>query len=1377
MVDSAHSISLQIDSSSGVKSLEQLKSAVKDTSAALKELGSSAGGGGFSSLNTQISQLSAGFDRLKSQAASVNNIGASISRMSSGASGIKAVATELGLLATVVKGTESAFSALEAVVSAAVITKLGADIQKVGSSLLSMRFSLDAVATSATEAGEGLAFIEGVSKRTGSSLADNIESYKQLAGSMRPLGKSVAAIQHVYEGFTTAMSVMHVPIAQQKIAMRELAETYSQGHISATVALRAMGSHISGMSSILQSATGKTGEQMHAMFKAGGLDLETWDKAATILLARFGSQLPESLNHSVAAVTLLENAWTKAQQVAFEGGGFDKALTTLAQSLQLTDENVQKLGVAIGSAFAGIFSGAAKAVAVIKEFKEPLRDFALVAVSLRAITLGFSLLSMASGPAVVPILALAVGFAVLRANWSDIKEAFSHAGEVFDTANAALARYTAGWADLRKAMLGAVELWSLAKGLFSGKSLAESKQIAGQSGLDFESGKSSGTKFFEGVYTEAKSYATQVKDLFADLLPDSVSGGTQRIEAEWKRIDEMNKPHKEAGAGQYSANQKHYDEINSDRALSTELEKLFLKLNPVTAALKTYREELQKISEMKGKTVDGQAITDSQINAMKDNAKQTALKDFAPQTEKIQALLDSVKIERDARAAVGDEKDALESERAVLTWKNEMLRKNVTVTNEEVNAVRELLKAQAAFSKESENGFKKFADESKDVTKTLNDSIKSSMDSIAEGISKIVVDGKGKFKNLGQAIRAELKDILKGQAKKLIDAGIKGLMSQAISSLGLDKLGQGDGAAALKKALGLGQSALDSAGKKLDDSVKTVADMAVTASVVNITGVGALNGAFNSSGGNPSAVGGITPTPLAPSTPVFGSSAITSPGLGIPGNSAAMFGSGLSPSAALAPLGALATSINAGSSNAGIDANSLASFGQLVNLQNPVQPTAANIGVAPPSAAISGKSGGGDANAAVLWDSLKRHGFSDSNAAKVMGNTKSESAFDPNARRVGDAGPGLDSVGLQQWNRQRKSDMESDVSRQFGGRPYNSLSPSEKLHGQADYVPREIMGNPDYKAALNKPNAGEFGKIYEGFSTNTVDERTRNGNHYLQKFGGSSNQSLNNPNSIDNTPTGSIKPVDLSKTLDPSLKASASKWQDDMAKASKASSGEFTADVSKDIKAASSSGNGGGTGFGNVGTAAPADTSGQGLSSGGGAGLSSDAGSAMGALTGLAASVTKLGGASKISAQGIASMIPQLTKLLASLLGGLGGGAGGAAGGVTGGLFSEGGLVGSPVSSATMSAGFWSGAPHFSEGGVTSGIPIIAHPGESIVPLSRGRSIPVELRGNTGGNVTNHNHVTHVNLSPVAADSFRKNIGQIATEFNRQTARHAARNG
>lgn len=122
------------------------------------------------------------------------------------------------------------------------------------------------------------------------------------------------------------------------------------------------------------------------------------------------------------------------------------------------------------------------------------------------------------------------------------------------------------------------------------------------------------------------------------------------------------------------------------------------------------------------------------------------------------------------------------------------------------------------------------------------------------------------------------------------------------------------------------------------------------------------------------------------------------------------------------------------------------------------------------------------------------------------------------------------------------------------------------------------------------------------------------------------------------------------------------------------------------------------------------------------------------------------------------------------------GGFGGLMGMILPGLFSEGGYSTSPVASAMVSAAAFHHAPHFSEGGITSGgIPAVLHPNEAVIPLSRGRKIPVEMGETAGG--TNINAPQYITINTPDADSFRRSQKQIAADMARAGQRAVSQNG
>lgn len=86
------------------------------------------------------------------------------------------------------------------------------------------------------------------------------------------------------------------------------------------------------------------------------------------------------------------------------------------------------------------------------------------------------------------------------------------------------------------------------------------------------------------------------------------------------------------------------------------------------------------------------------------------------------------------------------------------------------------------------------------------------------------------------------------------------------------------------------------------------------------------------------------------------------------------------------------------------------------------------------------------------------------------------------------------------------------------------------------------------------------------------------------------------------------------------------------------------------------------------------------------------------------------------------------------------------------------------------------GVRQFAEGTAnTSGIPAILHPNEAVIPLSKGRKVPVDM-GESAGGVTKIFNQT-MNISTPDADSFRKSQQQIAADAASSGQRALSKNG
>lgn len=158
---------------------------------------------------------------------------------------------------------------------------------------------------------------------------------------------------------------------------------------------------------------------------------------------------------------------------------------------------------------------------------------------------------------------------------------------------------------------------------------------------------------------------------------------------------------------------------------------------------------------------------------------------------------------------------------------------------------------------------------------------------------------------------------------------------------------------------------------------------------------------------------------------------------------------------------------------------------------------------------------------------------------------------------------------------------------------------------------------------------------------------------------------------------------------------------------------------------------------------------------------------------------------------GFAGSLMGFIQQILGMAGGMGGGSGGFGGilsGVMGlfGGFSEGGLSTSPVGpkySAPMSA--FAGAPHYAEGtaNTSGGIPAVLHDNEAVIPLSRGRKVPVEMKGagNQGREGFSRGHqstgyTTVFNIQTPDADSFKRSQSQISARQAASAQRASSRN-
>lgn len=143
---------------------------------------------------------------------------------------------------------------------------------------------------------------------------------------------------------------------------------------------------------------------------------------------------------------------------------------------------------------------------------------------------------------------------------------------------------------------------------------------------------------------------------------------------------------------------------------------------------------------------------------------------------------------------------------------------------------------------------------------------------------------------------------------------------------------------------------------------------------------------------------------------------------------------------------------------------------------------------------------------------------------------------------------------------------------------------------------------------------------------------------------------------------------------------------------------------------------------------------------------------------------------------------------LETLFKGLGSGAGSGGFNLFG-LFKEGGYSTSPVSVMAAGIGGFRYAPHYAEGtpmasraagtpSIAGGFPAVLHDSEAVVPLTRGRQVPVHITSDQRGDGPRGNTVINLALSGVKDyESFRKSKSQIKSEMLSAAVLANQRNG
>lgn len=1214
---------------------------------------------------------------------------------------------------------QTALGMVQAALGGMSVTQFAKGIYEVGSSYQSLQRTLIAVASSPDEVRSHLEFLNSLTQKMPISIEVATESFKKFAAATRLSGVSAKDTQDVFESFSMGFAAMGVDAEHSRHAFMALEQIFSKGTVTSEELKQQLGEHLPGAVSMLADALGTTTAEMFKMMEQGKLTSDAILKMSAGMKEKFGPAAKAAMESSGGAIMQLSNEWTKFQKVIFNNG-FESALGAMAKSLAdtLASANMQELAKDIGEAFSRLFRAIAVGARIMADNKDLVIGFMKAFAAWAAIGATGAALRMLVAPLTLlgPLVSAAsIGFRGLGAAM-----AFMASGGALKAVMAFFDFFT------KRIFLAVAGVAALSGAVYT--LIGYVDELAGtdmQGSID---------SFGNGALDAARKVVTGITDMTKNIGGDFM-GSVDGINAEFDKIqkqvaganDELTKMETTAEQMRKNAADEAKRAQEKNTALTSEEQKLWDQLNPLAAATKEYEEQLKLIDEIARK----RGLSPEQVSTAKATLAAQTLEDRNPVAASVQDMQNQLNA---AKAVTAEQK----AQNEALLYQQEMLKKGVTVTEEMKKAVYDFHMGMSKMAGEAGNGFERWAASVKDWNDSMQDAIKDGISGLSDELTNFVTGAEYDFRALAQSI-------LRSFVKIQIDS----LMKDMFTGLGLNGMVNGQDQA---------QSAL-AALSKMGGTIQTAQTNVYTSGLT-------VNG-----------------QPLAPAQQSVTDAANNMglrPGLDVNGNSTA------NPTVAAAaekwdlkptlPANATVNNITNTPLRAGLDTNGVSTvhdFSKTVTdnnrvikmtpeaedwkfaqqaaeearaanaLKTPVDPST-TAAVTPtsttglfatsdwakqPGSAIGNFN---DMSPRIQSDLMNDLGLTKEQASGIVGNFAVESKNFSTMQEIKPTVAGSKGGwGWAQWtgyskNNPRRKEFEEWADSQ--GLPRDSYA------ANYGFMKHEFQGSE--KSAFNKIQ-----------SSTTVDEATLNTMKYYERPGVkhldrrqayadkayaqpvTPPESIPDPvttNSIPTTPTDSsadalnqaMPSLDKLKTsvADMGVKAQTTATQQTTALQQTTQASQSNAlsqqAVATQVQTAGLNAQQASPQFQQAGQSI--QQAGQNAQMAGTQAQSSTSG--LNSMTSGLSSMTA----------GLSSAIPGLSSVTQALsaLGSLGGGSP-----LSAGLFKEGGFSGSPVSSGSMPASAWAGAPHYAEGtaNTSGGHPAILHDNEAVIPLSRGREVPVKI--------------------------------------------------
>lgn len=717
----------------------------------------------------QVQKVAAALARLNGLSI---NVGRSLGSMGKGGASsmsafqrtIDATNRSMQQLTNMSHGVQSLLSMLSGVLGGISMVGFAKGIYETSTAWQALTRTLAAVSTSNDEVQQQLKFIQDLTTRMPISIEAAADSYRKFAAAARLSGMSVEKTQKIFGDFAVGFSAMGVSVENQKYAFVALEQMISKGSITSEELKQQLGEHLPGAVQIFADALGVPTQKLLKMMEAGELTADVLDKAGDSIAKKFGGAAEIATRQTAGQMQAMANAWTNFQKI-IANSGFDAALGALAGKIAtiLNSDEAKKFAEDLGGMFKRLF----EAASVVIDFLATNKDMVLTFMKGFA---GYALIVASAGALRLfsaPLMIMAPLLGVVTSGLGLMGSAFM-----------ALAT--------GKAAKSVADMTKLLSGM-SGKMMA----IAGTAvllavAMDSLFNNGDARKSLMNGLQNMFDYLGERLSSFGNSMSDSLTGvydNASKAQSDFlKRTEDIGKANVESGQVNQE-NAKRQLELDKERlkALSPEAQKLWDKVTAVGMANDAYQKQLKLISEIvKKKNLSPE---------MEEGFRRVMLAQKDEKLDPIGYSADKMREQLGGLKALTTEQKALNEAKA---WENDMLNKNVIATAAQwakaKQAVVDYQLAVAKMNGEAGNGIERFSAKVGDFMDNFHKTVSSTIDDFSSSLADALTGGEADFASMARSA-------LKSFAKISID----GILKDVAGAMGMD--GQKNGQSAADKAL------------------------------------------------------------------------------------------------------------------------------------------------------------------------------------------------------------------------------------------------------------------------------------------------------------------------------------------------------------------------------------------------------------------------------------------------------------------------------------------------------------------------------------------------------------------------------------------------